>query len=75
MEVSWGEVIRANSELLKETIDKFSGIAIPFCAQACSNATAKISSLATTAVGLGFCSNNAQKDTLLFIERLSISTQ
>ncbi len=43
--------MRANSELLNETIDKSFGMESPFLAQHCSSATANISSLATTAVG------------------------
>ena len=52
MDVSCGEVIRARRELLKEIMDKSSGMDIPARRQTCSKATAKISSLTTIAVGM-----------------------
>lgn len=59
MEVNCGEVSFANRELLKETMDKSSGIEIPISWQILCNATAKISSHTIMAVGLsGFCNNS-----------------
>lgn len=51
MEVSWGEVSLANSELLKEMMDRSFGMERPSLPQALSRATARMSSLTTMAVG------------------------
>lgn len=60
MEVSWGAVSRAKSELLKEMIERSSGMEIPFSIHTRSNATARISSLTTMAVGRSFKSNSSR---------------
>ena len=51
MEVSWGEVSRANRELLKEIMDRSSGMERPTAMQERSRATARMSSLTMMAVG------------------------
>ena len=51
IEVRRGEVRRANSELLKETIDKSRGMEMPLSVQSRSSVTARMSSLTTIAVG------------------------
>ena len=49
--VSWGLVMRENSELLKDTMDKSFGTRSPSLPQNCSSTTARMSSLTSMAVG------------------------
>ena len=51
IEVSCGEVRRANSELLKERMERSAGIDSPVSVQMRSRVRARISSLTTMAVG------------------------
>ena len=64
-----------NGNLLKEMIDKSSGIDSLFCRHTRSRETARISSLTTIAVGGSDCNNNAEISSVLFCDTFATSTQ
>ena len=75
IDVNCGEVSLANKELLKEMIDKSSGIARWFSRQTLSKETARISSLTRIAVGRSFCIRSPRMASSLFSDTFFTSTQ
>ena len=73
-EVSWGEVSLANKELLKEIMERSSGMESPISRQTRSKVTARMSSLTTTAVGRSGIERRQRKGALSFSDAV-ISTQ
>ena len=68
IDVNCGEVSLANKELLKEMIDRSSGIARWFSRQTLSKETARISSLTRIAVGRSFCIRSPRMASSLFLK-------
>ena len=75
IDVNCGEVSLANKELLKEMIDRSSGIARWFSRQTLSKETARISSLTRIAVGRSFCIRSPRMASSLFSDTFFTSTQ
>ena len=75
IDVNCGEVSLANKELLKEMIDRSSGIARWFSRQTLSKETARISSLTRIAVGRSFCIRSPRMASSLFSDSFFTSTQ
>ena len=75
IEVNCGEVSLANNELLKDMIDRSSGIDRLFSRQTRSKETARISSLTRIAVGRSSCRRSLRMDSSLFSDAFFTSAQ